>query len=200
MPLIRDKIFDRHVSLAAALAALVLAVAPGCGSDSSTSRDDSPPEDADTSKSDAHVDSGHAHAQDAAHADAAQAGEGGQAQPDAGPVAKFSEIYPMIFPSMTNPRCNFCHSMPASEASNGKLSMGSDPSTAYAALVGKSSGSGMCMGKPLVVPNQPDMSLFLQKLSENPPCGSRMPVGGMPLSTQQLAMIRSWIAAGAKND
>ena len=122
---------------------------------------------------------------------------------EAGPppaATHFSEIYAALFPSTTNARCNFCHSMPASEASNGKLSVGMDAQTAHAALVGKSSASAKCMGRPLVVPGHPETSLLLQKLSATPPCGSRMPVGGAALSDAQLEQIRSWIAAGAPND
>ena len=118
----------------------------------------------------------------------------------AAPAAKFSEIYPLIFPSTTNARCSFCHSMPAIDSIDGKLSTGADQAAAYAALVGQTSTSSKCGGRVLVVPGQPDMSLLLQKLGESPPCGSRMPVGGMPLSDVQLEMIRSWIAAGAMND
>jgi hypothetical protein len=161
--------------------ALCLALAAGCGSDPGATDDDI---------AEAAVDagSGSAHGGDAGHGS------------DAGPAATFSEIYAMLFPAETNARCNFCHSMRASDTSNGKLSMGSDKAAAYAALVGKTSTSSMCMGKPLVVAKQPDMSLLVQKVLETPPCGSRMPVGGMQLSDTQVAMIRSWIAAGAKND
>ena len=56
------------------------------------------------------------------------------------------------------------------------------------------------MQKTIVEPGKPDESLMLQKLSPNPPCGNRMPVGGNPFTDAQLEMIRSWIAAGAKND
>jgi hypothetical protein len=115
-------------------------------------------------------------------------------------TATFSDIYPMLFPATTDPRCNVCHSMPASNASNGSLSMGMDQASAYAALVGKTSKSIMCMGMPLVVPNQPQASLFLAKLSATPPCGGRMPNGSKPLSDAQIRMIHDWIAAGAKDD
>jgi hypothetical protein len=115
-------------------------------------------------------------------------------------AATFSAIYAMAFPTTTNARCEFCHSMPPNDVGNGKLHMGTDQATAYAALVGQVSASGRCVGRPLVVPNQPDMSLLLQKLSPNPPCGSRMPLGGTPFTDAQLEMVRGWIAAGAKND
>ena len=114
--------------------------------------------------------------------------------------ATFTDIYAMLFPTSTNARCNFCHSMPANEVGNGKLMMGADKATAYAALVGKKSTSKACQDRPLVVAGQPDASLFLQKLSENPACGSRMPLGGDLLTEAQREMVRGWIAAGAKDD
>ena len=114
--------------------------------------------------------------------------------------AKFSAIYPLIFPPKTTARCEFCHSLPANEVSNGKLHVGSDQETAYQALFGQTSVSTRCTGKTLVVPNEPDKSLFLQKLLPSPPCGNRMPLGGAVLSDDVLEMVRSWIAAGAKDD
>ena len=117
-----------------------------------------------------------------------------------GAPVKFSDIYAMAFPTTTNARCDFCHSMPANEVGNGKLHMGSNKDMAYAALVGQVSISGRCMGRPLVVAGQPDQSLLLLKLSPNPPCGNRMPLGGTPFTDVQLQMVRGWIAAGAPND
>ncbi len=114
--------------------------------------------------------------------------------------ATFSDIYPLIFPVTTKAQCNFCHGLPANDKSNGKLSMGMDKATAYAALVGKTSSSSMCSGKALVVAGQPDSSLFLQKLDTTPPCGGHMPLGGDALPAAQLDMVRTWIAAGAKDD
>lgn len=116
------------------------------------------------------------------------------------PPGKFSEIYAMAFPSTTDPRCDFCHSMPPSDVGNGKLHMGMDQATAYTALVGKVSVSAFCMGRTLVDPGHPETSLFYLKLSPSPPCGVRMPNGGKPFTDVQLEMVRSWIAAGAMND
>jgi hypothetical protein len=106
----------------------------------------------------------------------------------------------MMFPMETNARCNACHANPPNDVGNGNLHMGPEKATAYAALVGKSSTSSRCMNKPLVVPSQPDMSLLVQKLSASPPCGARMPLGGNAFTDTQLEMVRSWIAAGAKDD
>ena len=116
-----------------------------------------------------------------------------------GPPATFSEIYPLIYPRQTRAQCNFCHSLPPNNTSNGLLSMGSEKATAYAALIGKTSASSHCSGKAYVVPGDPDHSLLLKKLTL-PECGDRMPLGGDPLTPEQLEMIRSWIAAGAMND
>ena len=115
-------------------------------------------------------------------------------------VATFTEIYDAFFPIETKGQCNFCHGLPPNDKSNGLLSFGADKSTAYEALVGKTSASSVCNGKPLVVAGDPEQSLLLQKLSSAPPCGGQMPLGGSPLTDDQQAMVRSWIAAGAKND
>jgi hypothetical protein len=133
--------------------------------------------------------------------DPASAADGAGGAGTTGPPAKFSEIYPMIFPNTTNARCNFCHSMPPTDKGNGMLHMGDSQAMAYDALVGKNSQSTRCMNRPLVVAGQPDMSLLYLKVSlPAPPCGSRMPLGGTPFNDMQIGMIRSWIAAGAMND
>lgn len=116
------------------------------------------------------------------------------------PATTFTELYSMLFPMTTNARCVACHSMPANDIANGNLQMGSDKAAAYAALVGRASTSTRCMNRPLVMPFQPDMSLLLLKLGATPPCGSRMPLGGNALTEEQLAKVRSWITAGAKDD
>jgi hypothetical protein len=135
---------------------------------------------------------------------AAAAGMGGSDQSSAGqsapPAATFTEVYEMMFPMTTNARCNACHANPANDIANGKLQMGMDKVSAYTALMGQTSMSSRCMNRPLLVPYQPDMSLFFQKLSATPPCGTRMPNGGNAFSSEQLEMVRSWIMAGAKDD
>lgn len=117
-------------------------------------------------------------------------------------TAKLSEIYPAIFPAMTPAKCNFCHSQPPSQVSNGKLHTGDegDVAAAYAALVGQTSISRDCAGKSLVVPGKPEESLLYTKLTAKPPCGARMPFGGGALPDAQIEMVRSWIAAGASDD
>jgi hypothetical protein len=117
-------------------------------------------------------------------------------------AAKFSEIYAQVFPAKSAAKCNFCHSQPTSQVSNGKLHTGAegDVEAAYAALVGATSSSRDCSGKSLVVPGKPEESLFYTKLTAAPPCGARMPFGGGALPDAQIEMVRSWIAAGANDD
>ena len=53
----------------------------------------------------------------------------------------------------------------------------------------------------IVVPGQPCASVLFQKVSEAPPFGSRMPLGGPPfLSADELALIHDWIAEGASEN
>ena len=119
--------------------------------------------------------------------------------PDTGAPATFTEIYPLLWPRATKAQCDFCHSLPPNQKSNGLLSTGATQATAYAALVGVTSKSLACSGKQYVVAGKPDDSLFLTKMT-TPPCGDRMPLGGDPLTAEQLSMIRSWILAGALNN
>jgi hypothetical protein len=129
---------------------------------------------------------------------ASSAGSGAAGQ--AAPAATFSAVYAMMFPMETNARCNACHANPANDVGNGKLQMGMDKASAYKALVGVASASSRCMNKILVAPGQPDSSLFYLKLTATPPCGVRMPNGGNAFTSDQLEMVRSWIAAGAHDD
>jgi hypothetical protein len=114
--------------------------------------------------------------------------------------ATFSQVYAAIFPVHTKGQCTFCHSNPPNDISNGKLSTGADQAAAYAALVNRPSVSKHCAGKTLVVAGHPEQSLFYLKFAEPAPCGDRMPLGGDALTAEQLEMVRSWIAAGAKDN
>ncbi len=46
-----------------------------------------------------------------------------------------------------------------------------------------------------VLPNDADNSYLIKKLEGT--AGSRMPLGGQPLSTATIAQIRAWITSGA---
>lgn len=95
-------------------------------------------------------------------------------------------------------QCTSCHV----SSRNGALNL--DASNSYASLVNVSAvGCGPTAPKR-VVPNQPDDSLLIQKISNDPPaCGSRMPQSNPSYFDDQpgeLTRIRSWILAGAPND
>lgn len=122
------------------------------------------------------------------------------ATPTPAPTGTFSQIYETLFPPQTKAQCSFCHSLPPNQTSNGMLSMGDTKATAYAALVKKPSVSKDCGAQLLVAPGDPEKSLFYTKLTTTSGCGGRMPLGGGALTTDQLEMVRSWIAAGAAND
>jgi hypothetical protein len=119
---------------------------------------------------------------------------------DSGPPGTFSEIYSTLFVATTAARCNFCHSMPPSQVSNGLFSTGMTQQEAYTTLIAAKSSSDACGGKKEIVPGHPEKSLFFEKISRVPSCGNRMPVGAQDLSATQIEMIRSWIAAGANDD
>ncbi len=53
----------------------------------------------------------------------------------------------------------------------------------------------------LVVPGDSSASLLCLKVSSaSPLVGSRMPLGGPPLSDDEIALIRDWIDQGAENN
>jgi hypothetical protein len=97
-------------------------------------------------------------------------------------------------------RCTICH-----DASHfGVPSYPALPLTAgasHASLVGQPAHEPC--GGTLVVPFDPAQSYLIHKLSDAPPCeGVRMPAPFeiqlmFPLTEQQMAVIRSWISAGA---
>lgn len=43
-------------------------------------------------------------------------------------------------------------------------------------------------------PARPEQSLLYTKVDENPTCGNRMPLGGTPLSLEEITCIRDWIS------
>lgn len=53
-------------------------------------------------------------------------------------------------------------------------------------------GATGCPGYVLAVPENPPASLLVQKLGPEPPCGSRMPLGGT-LDDATIACVRDWI-------
>lgn len=87
-----------------------------------------------------------------------------------------------------------CHE---SEATPGGF--GLTPGLALPALLGRVARSGPCTGRPLVLPGDPDASVLVERVSGNA-CGSRMPVGPVPLPPAAVDAIRAWVAQGARAD
>lgn len=50
-----------------------------------------------------------------------------------------------------------------------------------------------CSGKVLANPNDPESSVLFGKLTDAPPCGSPMPLGGTALDDAQLDCVLEWI-------
>ena len=55
--------------------------------------------------------------------------------------------------------------------------------------------SSLC-SQPIISPFGADQSLLLAKLQGTATCGSRMPLGGSPLSTADIACVAAWIDDG----
>jgi hypothetical protein len=84
--------------------------------------------------------------------------------------------------------CTGCHGTSATSGFN---------VTSYDAL----RGGGQVSGDGIVVPGLPCDSILYQKLGPAPPFGARMPYNGPPFfSSDDLALLRDWIAEGALNN
>ncbi len=91
-----------------------------------------------------------------------------------------------------DPSCAFsgCHAG-ASPAAGQNLSAG----RAWSNLVNVPSSQNPAYTR--VIPGDADNSLLIMKLEGTAPFGSRMPLGGAPLSNGQIQSIRAWVNAGA---
>jgi mono/diheme cytochrome c family protein len=97
---------------------------------------------------------------------------------------------------LSNCTTRSCH---GAEGRRGDLVL--TPDMAYAALVNVPAANtgAKAKGKQRVVPGRPDDSFLLQKLTgPGPDEGARMPLTGDALPPEDLALVRAWIAAGAK--
>jgi hypothetical protein len=101
-----------------------------------------------------------------------------------------------------------CNSGAACHGGAGGMLMMTDADTAYTALfdvmamgVFPVPNFESCneSGLKRVAPNDPDMSLLVQKLAGTQTCGTQMPPGGPNnlIPAEQLEQVRMWIAAGA---
>lgn len=72
-----------------------------------------------------------------------------------------------------------------------------DTATSYANLVNVGSA---CNGLIRVVPSKPDSSYLVMKVEGTQPCGSRMPLGDLPLDSIDIQNIRNWVQEDAFNN
>jgi hypothetical protein len=124
-------------------------------------------------------------------------GDGDAPSPDAG-VVFARDIRPLMNREDEDPTghgCRYCHYETAPEHVGYDLS-GLDLST----LGGLRKG-GMWSGASIVIPGNPDDSALVQKLYGTYAYGARMPRDGPAYwSEDQIALVESWIAEGAKGD
>jgi hypothetical protein len=96
------------------------------------------------------------------------------------------------------PRCatQFCHGR---QARSGGLVLESGESFANLVGVRSANPAAQAAGMPRVDPFAPDNSFLIVKLTGPPggAYGARMPLGGTPLSEEEIDRMRSWIANGA---
>jgi hypothetical protein len=106
-----------------------------------------------------------------------------------------------IWPRLGN--CTSCHATAGVAGQNFVLGPATDMCGAYAKVFQAAPVTMACMmeGTPLVVPNNPNGSLLLQKLKGTQTCGLAMPYPGtMPFietAPDVVTAIETWIAAGA---
>lgn len=110
-------------------------------------------------------------------------------------MVSFKEkILPLLQRSGTQGGCS-CH-QPGNRSTPGidqsGLSLGS-----YAALM----RGGNTSHSNIVIPGDPCGSVIVQKVSNAPPTGARMPPGGPPFMTpEEIGLLRDWIAEGAHDN
>lgn len=119
---------------------------------------------------------------------------------DQWPVAEDHSTFSWIQRNIFTSSCalSSCHSAAAHQAN---LSL--DPAGSWQSLVGRLAftRSARDRGQQLVVPGDPDHSFLLTKLTNpGPDDGRIMPFGTPGLDPNLVAIIRAWIANGAKPD
>lgn len=134
-------------------------------------------------------------------AGAGGAGAGAGGTGGSGPAAD-ANTFSGIYRDIISTRCAgpVCHSG-GSTGGSLNFTMGADASSVRTGLINRAASGSECTssGSSLVVPGSPDTSLLYLKLTDTPPCGSRMPPTGA-LAPADLARIRTWIQDGAADN
>ena len=101
-----------------------------------------------------------------------------------------------LYSAIIQPRCVSCHKQ---DGLCPYLDL-TTPSAAYRNLLGvDASSQGLCRGTGrLVVPNQCEASVLYRKLLPgDAPCGNRMPLRDVPLTSEEIDAVCQWIDHGA---
>jgi len=102
-----------------------------------------------------------------------------------GPVRFAQDIQPIFSSSCGGAGCHI------NEATNGVELTNYEQAT---------SSIGVQYGGDIVVPGDPDASPLVDKIEPDPQFGRRMPLDRSPLTAQEIALIRTWIEDGARNN
>jgi hypothetical protein len=108
---------------------------------------------------------------------------------------KFKEqILPLFQRSGSQGGCT-CH-QPSNRSTPG-IDMSGLSLLSYATLM----RGGNTSRSNIVIPGDPCGSVIVQKVSNAPPTGARMPPGGPPFMTpEEISLLRDWIAEGAHDN
>lgn len=105
---------------------------------------------------------------------------------------RFASCPPGYVEQLFQTRCaGICHAGSSPEADLDLVSPGLE-----ARLIGELSHTTFCEGRMLIDPDATDPSahLMIDKLSDRPACGSRMPFGEEALTASQIECVRRWVA------
>ncbi|HMB93151.1 MAG TPA: hypothetical protein VKP65_20030 [Rhodothermales bacterium] len=112
--------------------------------------------------------------------------------PGSEPEPTLTSIQETIFD--TNCALSGCHA-----GANAQQGMDLSAGQSFDSIVGVASRERP--GLLRVNPGSPDDSYLVHKIQGNSDIvGQRMPLGGSPLSSDQINLIRTWITNGAQND
>ena len=111
--------------------------------------------------------------------------EGGGTLPPA-----LSASFDALQASILTPACTVCHAGAAAP-----VGLKLDAANSFDMLVGVA--STQVPGILRVAPGDPDNSYLIQKIEGTAAVGQQMPLGGPFLATDEVALLRAWITAGA---
>lgn len=102
-------------------------------------------------------------------------------------TADFNSIQDQVF----TPICTVCHA-----GGGAPQGLRLDSANSYDLLVNVPSSEVPSLMR--IKPGDPDNSYLVQKIEGHASVGARMPLGGAPLSDDQIAAIRQWVSDGAQ--